>query len=432
MQNLVDAPRVQEALVAAWAPIAQIGGQDFAGTKTLPGFFQAAQDVAGQLAEAGLAMPASQIAEHLDYLAAKAGVSRDTLMTGVPRELQELEEQCVLDALANIASAATSAVISGTEPRLQEAFAVAWPLLAEAGQAQRDGAPPLVSFFSAAQAATERLQAAGLAIWADGIFRHLDYLAEKAGLSRAALLAGAPLALDEVYVSDAIHNIASVLRDAVPRLQSEEDTGAVPASVMAAIRAAEGRLQGWCSRQKSLLIAESVIRERPEICVEIGVFGGRSLIPCAAALQHNGSGHVYAIETWQADVAVQDPTNEANDAWWSQVDFSRIKGDLLRFMVDQDLVTRIRVIEAPSARAAALFEQIDFLHIDGSHSMVCAAEDVILYARKLRRGGLVVFDDVNWASTRPAREILTALCDPVTVLTDPETGQELCAVLRKR
>ena len=76
--------------------------------------------------------------------------------------------------------------------------------------------------------------------------------------------------------------------------------------------------------------------------------------------------------------------------------------------------------------------QIDFLHIDGSHSMINAAEDVILYARKVRRGGIVVFDDVNWQSTAPALELLGTLCDTVTMLKDPDSGRDICAVLRRR
>ena len=92
----------------------------------------------------------------------------------------------------------------------------------------------------------------------------------------------------------------------------------------------------------------------------------------------------------------------------------------------------MRLIEAPSARAVALFDAIDFLHIDGAHSMINAAEDVILYARKVRRGGIVVFDDVNWQSTAPALELLGALCDTVTMLKDPDSGRDICAVLRRR
>jgi predicted O-methyltransferase YrrM len=202
--------------------------------------------------------------------------------------------------------------------------------------------------------------------------------------------------------------------------------------VFALILEAETKLAGWCSREKALVIARIILQERPQTCVEIGVFGGRSLVPCAAALQHIGAGAIYGIEAWNAHVAIENVTNEVNDDWWSKVDFASIKREFYRFLAEKNLTSHVRVIEAPSGRASGLFDHIDFLHIDGSHSMVNAAEDVILYARKVRSGGIIIFDDVNWQSTAPARELLGALCDTVTVLKDPASGLDICAVLRRR
>ncbi len=88
--------------------------------------------------------------------------------------------------------------------------------------------------------------------------------------------------------------------------------------------------------------------------------------------------------------------------------------------------------KSPSARVADIFDRIDYLHIDGSHSVVNAAEDVLLYVPKVRRGGIVIFDDINWQSTGPARELVAAFCDTVTTLKDPETGLDICALLRRR
>ena len=133
-----------------------------------------------------------------------------------------------------------------------------------------------------------------------------------------------------------------------------------------------------------------------------------------------------------ARVAIENATDAGNDEWWSKVDFAEIKRAFFQFVAANDLTQQVRVIEAPSGRAAALFDQIDFLHIDGSHSLVNAVEDVILYARKVRSGGIVVFDDINWPSTAPARELLMVLCDVVTTLKDADTGMDVCAVLRRR
>jgi predicted O-methyltransferase YrrM len=263
------------------------------------------------------------------------------------------------------------------------------------------------------------------------IMTHIDYLAGKAGCHVAVILGGGHFTTDRQIILDALANIDAVLQSTSQALPERPPEGILD-DVFALILESEAKLAGWCSREKAIAIAHTVLQERPKTCVEIGIFGGRSLVPCAAALRHIGAGEIYGIEAWSPNIAIQNVTNEANDDWWSKVDFARIKREFYQFVAITDLTRHVRVIEAPSGRAAALFDQIDFLPIDGSHSVINAAEDVILYARKVRSGGIVVFDDVNWQSTAPARELLATLCDTLTVLKDPESGQDMCAILRRR
>jgi predicted O-methyltransferase YrrM len=289
----------------------------------------------------------------------------------------------------------------------------------------------LFGYFNALDQVLMALAESGEIEPVEGIMSHVDYLAGKAGCPAAIVLGGGHFTTDPQIILDALANISAVLQGASLHLPEPPPDG-IPEDVFTLILEAEAKLAGWCSREKALLIARTVLQERPKTCVEIGVFGGRSLIPCAAALRHLGAGEIYGIEAWSPDVAIENVTNEANDDWWSKVDFACIKQEFYRFVAATNLTRHVRVIEAPSARAAGLFDQIDFLHIDGAHSVINAAEDVILYARKVRRGGIVVFDDVNWRSTAPALELLGALCDTVTVLKDPGTGLDICAMMRRR
>ena len=265
----------------------------------------------------------------------------------------------------------------------------------------------------------------------EAVMSHVEYLADKAGCHTAVILGGGHFTADVRIIPDALANISAVLQGAA-RIWPESPPDGIPDDVFSLILEAEAKLAGWCSREKALVIASTVLRERPKVCIEIGIFGGRSLVPCAAALRHIGAGEIYGVEAWSPDIAVENATNEINDDWWSKVDFARVKREFYGFVAATNLTRYVRVIEAPSGRAAALFDQIDFLHIDGSHSVVNAAEDVILYARKVRAGGIIVFDDVNWQSTAPAFELLGTLCDTITVLKDPESGLDICAVLRRR
>lgn len=259
----------------------------------------------------------------------------------------------------------------------------------------------------------------------DDVMVHVDYLAEKAGMTREALLSGKSMKVLPQILADALHNIRAVLANAVAAATTR--TPAVPE----VIALAEAALQGWCTREKAMAIAEIVTTERPRLCVEIGVYGGRSLVPAAAALRANGEGVIYGIETWRPDVAIEHATNDENDAWWRKLDFGAIKTAFLKFVADNGLAMQVRLIEAPSADAASLFGAIDYLHIDGAHSTYNAAEDVVLYARKVRPGGIIIMDDTNWTTTAPAVAILDAIADRVRSFPD-EHGNAACIVFRKR
>ena len=78
------------------------------------------------------------------------------------------------------------------------------------------------------------------------------------------------------------------------------------------------------------------------------------VVPIAAALKDNGAGQVYGIETWSGSAAVSYRTNIANDFWWMTVDFPKIKGDFLEFIVRHQLHDTIRVVEAASDKCPGM------------------------------------------------------------------------------
>ena len=313
---------------------------------------------------------------------------------------------------------------------LAAALSSGWQTLSLFGVQVRQPADLFAYFISLNEVLT-RLSESGAVETVEAVAVHVDYLAERAACRREKILAGGHFAADPAVILDTLFNIGGELHAASDR-RAEPAPEGVPESVFTLMLAAEAALTGWCSREKALVLARTVLQERPQVCVEIGIFGGRSLVPCAAALRHIGAGVIYGIEAWSPAVAIENPTSEGNDEWWSNLDFANVKREFYRFVAATDLTRYVRVIEAPSGRAATLFDQIDFLHIDGSHSMINAAADVLLYGQKVRSGGIIVFDDFHWDSTAPAREIVTSFCDIVTLLKDPESGLDNCAILRRR
>ena len=190
-------------------------------------------------------------------------------------------------------------------------------------------------------------------------------------------------------------------------------------------------LGGWCTEEKARVIAELVLERDLRTAVEIGVFAGRSLLPVAWAMRRKGTGLVFGVENWSCDTATQFEHSAVNDAWWTMVDFMQIKRMFIERLLAADLLAQVRIIEAPSERAHHLFDSIDFLHIDGGHSVIGAILDVVNFLPKLRGRGILVFDDVDWETTQPALTLVEhSGCRVIAELRN-SNNQVACRIFEK-
>jgi cephalosporin hydroxylase len=169
-------------------------------------------------------------------------------------------------------------------------------------------------------------------------------------------------------------------------------------------------LEGWTTPARGMEMAELVLRTRPNTIVQIGVFGGRSLIAQAMALRHNGKGKIYGIDPWKVDAALEGE-NPDNKSWWSKVDLEAIHRGAMRAIWEYGLDDWVVILRARSEHSVKLFAGgIDILEIDGNHSEVASCRDVNLYAPMLNQGAYVHFDDADWPSTQKALELLENWC----------------------
>lgn len=171
------------------------------------------------------------------------------------------------------------------------------------------------------------------------------------------------------------------------------------------------KLEGWCTKYKASTLIDYVCLLQPEIIVEIGVFGGKSLVPMACALQENGHGVIYGVDPWSS-VESSVGMDGVNLEWWSHVDHTKILRGLQDSIKEFSLNDQIRLIQATSLDAPEI-HNIDMLHIDGNHSDETSYIDVIKWVPLVRSGGLVIFDDVNWSTTSRAVEWLNENCVPL-------------------
>lgn len=193
-------------------------------------------------------------------------------------------------------------------------------------------------------------------------------------------------------------------------------------------------MHGWCTPEKATALASAIISQQPEVCVEIGVFAGRSLISIALALSHNGSGKVFGIDPWSPDASAQGfPDEDANRKWWDSVDHDFIFNQCRYFANSMGVGSIVELVKATSLIANAGFKAagqahgpfIDFLHIDGNHSEECSTFDVNNWVPLVREGGAVWFDDTDWETTKHAQSRLAELCEFVEKIGT-------CGIFKKR
>lgn len=169
------------------------------------------------------------------------------------------------------------------------------------------------------------------------------------------------------------------------------------------------RLPGWCGDDKAEAMLKLVLDARPALSVEIGVFGGRSLLAQALGLKHNGAGVVYGIDPWTREHSLEGGQfGDKTDKAWSDAELADKYAGVVAAVAALGLAEHVRFLCAPAQAVAEAFApgSIDVLHIDGNHSTAAAFRDVNLYLPRVKPGGWVWFDDTDWESVKPALDPL--------------------------
>ncbi len=168
---------------------------------------------------------------------------------------------------------------------------------------------------------------------------------------------------------------------------------------------------GWLTEEVGAEMRNLIRKTKPSVCVEIGVFAGKSLINTALAMRDNGVGLVYGIDPWRKeDVLRGCPPNESKD-WWDKIDLDAVHYDCMHAIWDREL-DNVIIIRASSEIAVWLFanQSIDILYVDGGHAENIAMQDVTLYLQKVKNGGFIWIDDTNYESLGKAVRFLDEWC----------------------
>jgi hypothetical protein len=124
---------------------------------------------------------------------------------------------------------------------------------------------------------------------------------------------------------------------------------------------------------------------KPMVLVELGTFHGASYMAFCQAIKHfNLPTRSYAIDLWSY--------SDVKDQFFGDNIFSELK----RYN-EQHYSTFSTLIRSTFDDAAKQFNncEIDFLHIDGTHTYEAVKNDYITWKDKISNTGLILFHDIN-------------------------------------
>jgi len=167
-------------------------------------------------------------------------------------------------------------------------------------------------------------------------------------------------------------------------------------------------IPGWCTPEKGKRIAHLARDVNPRLCVELGVFGGRSLVALAMGMAMNGAGRVHGVDPFTKSAAMEGTNDKANDVWWSKINYDDVRRHALRAVEVNGLQPFVTFVRERSQDVVDRYEDgsIDILHQDSNHSAEVSTGEVRTWMPKLRLGGFWIFDDIDWETTRNAQQLL--------------------------
>ncbi|MFA9220244.1 MAG: class I SAM-dependent methyltransferase [Sediminibacterium sp.] len=161
-------------------------------------------------------------------------------------------------------------------------------------------------------------------------------------------------------------------------------------------------MEGWCTPEKAQRLFNLVIESDSKISVELGVFGGRSLVPIGLGHKKKGSGFVIGIDAWNNKVCIEGTNDQANNDWWLSLDMKIIYASCQRHIELNELEGFCDTLRIRSTDVAILFpnESIDLLHQDSNHNAETIIAELKLWIPKVKIGGYWIADDTDWKEAK--------------------------------
>jgi hypothetical protein len=156
---------------------------------------------------------------------------------------------------------------------------------------------------------------------------------------------------------------------------------------------------GWCPQTKSDMIIDCVMEvcqeQQNPVCVEIGVYGGKSFLPFGLALKELKKGIVYGIDPWLNEEALIGYDHPAHQEFWGKINLEHMYNICMLGIDNLKINDYVSILRTTSDDAQEI-KNISVLHIDGQHTDQLI-KDINKYAVNVIDGGYCFLDDVGWS-----------------------------------
>ena len=131
-----------------------------------------------------------------------------------------------------------------------------------------------------------------------------------------------------------------------------------------------------------------IFYNRPINYLEIGAFHGANVISVANSYGAHIDSKLYCIDPWQDYEDYPEYKNEQDTI------YGRFLNNIENSGAKEKVIIRrgFSNIEIPKFED----EFFDIIYIDGNHEPEYVLEDAVLSFRKLKKGGIMIFDDYGW------------------------------------
>ena len=164
---------------------------------------------------------------------------------------------------------------------------------------------------------------------------------------------------------------------------------------------------GWSTYEKAILLANLIKEKDIKVSVEIGVYGGKSLLPVSYVHKQYTNGMAYGIDPWDVESAYHIGFDESVNTWIKTINFDALFESVKTNIEKFDLKNHCTLLKMKSIDAVNKFSdgEIGLLHIDGNHGEQAVFDDIFFYLPKVKKNGIIWFDDVDICRTTTAKAI---------------------------